>query len=185
MKRPKLISWIAFSIQFFLLVGCSLHTQARSDYREITGAFGFHFGEEIQSYEIKSEDEEVIVVEPIAVPQPNSLFERYALKLDRKSKGILEINGLNHSLYQKQCLAVKQDLISALRERYEFEKTESLEDLKPNPKMSLFYGESSNKSVVIVGCSMNVGFMYSNSDTLLMIRYLAPSAKNPMKLLSQ
>ena len=125
-----------------------------------------------------------MVVEPTVIPRPNPLIERYALKLEKKNI-ILEINGLNHSLQQRQCLQAKEQLVENLKEMYEFEKTEFLEDLKVRPKKSLFYGESANKSGVVVGCLMNVGFLYSNSDTLLMIRYFAPSAKTSMQLLSQ
>lgn len=185
MKRAKLINPIFNYIFFFLVVGCSLKHQVLKEPNEITGAFGFHFGEKIQSYKIKSEDNEVMVVEPTVIRRPNPVIERYALKLDKENKSLLEINGLNHSLQQRKCLQVKERLVENLKEMHEFEKTEFLEDLELRPKKSLFYGESADKSGVVVGCLMNVGFLYSNSDTLLMIRYFAPSAKTSMQLLSQ
>jgi len=184
-KILKLIDQIFYFIVLTLLNGCGLHYQNLEKKTELIGAFGFYFGEKVQGYELKSEQEKVLVVEPNTVPQPNPLFERYALKLDKKNKRILVINGLNHSLQQRKCLQTKQELVDSLKEMYEFEKTELLEDLAFRPRKSLFYGESANKSGVVIGCLMNVGFVYSNSDTLLMIRYLAPSAKNSMQSLSQ
>ena len=97
MKSSRLIILAAYSTLINLLIGCSLHHQVPEELKTITGAFGFHFGEKIQSYQIKSEDDEVMVVEPAVIPRPNPLIERYALILDRKNKKILEINGLNHS----------------------------------------------------------------------------------------
>ena len=185
MKSSRLIILVVYSTLINLLIGCSLQHQVPEELNTITGAFGFHFGEKIQSYKIKSEDNEVMVIEPTVIPRPNPLIERYALKLDKENKSILEINGLNHSLQQRKCLQVKERLVENLKEMYEFEKTEFLEDLELRPKKSLFYGESADKSGVVVGCLMNVGFLYSNSDTLLMIRYFAPSAKTSMQLLSK
>ena len=98
MKSSRLIILVAYSSLINLLIGCSLQHQAPEKLNTITGAFGFHFGEKIQSYKIKSEDDEVMVVEPTVIPRPNPLIERYALILDRKNKKILEINGLNLSL---------------------------------------------------------------------------------------
>ena len=80
-----------------------------------------------------------MVVEPTVIPRPNPLIERYALILDRKNKKILEINGLNHSLSQRQCLKAKQKLVDSLKETNEFEITESLENLESRPKRSLYY----------------------------------------------
>ena len=182
MKSSRLIILVAYSTLINLLIGCSLQHQAPEKLNTITGAFGFHFGEKIQSYKIKSEDDEVIVVEPTAIPRPNPLIERYALILDRKNKKILEINGLNHSLSQRQCLEAKQRLVDSLKETYEFEIIESLENLELRPKKSLYFGESADKSRVVIGCLMNAGFLYSNSDTLLMIRYLSPAANRALKL---
>ena len=93
----------------------------------------------------------------------------------------MEINGLNHSLSQRECLKAKQKLVDSLKETYEFEITESLENLESRPKKSLYYGESVDKSRAVVGCLMNAGFLYSNSDTLLMIRYLSPAASGALK----
>ena len=115
MKSSRLIILVAYFTLINLLIGCSLHHQAPEELNTITGAFGFHFGETIQSYQIKSEDNEVMVVEPTVIPRPNPLIERYALILDRKNKGILEINGLNHSLSQRQCLKAKQKLVDSLK----------------------------------------------------------------------
>ena len=123
-----------------------------------------------------------MVVEPTVIPRPNPLIERYALILDRKNKKILEINGLNHSLSQRQCLEAKQRLVDSLKETYEFEIIESLENLELRPKKSLYFGESVDKSRAVIGCLMNAGFLYSNSDTLLMIRYLSPAANRALKL---
>ena len=136
MKSSRLIILVAYSTLINLLIGCSLQHQAPEKLNTITGAFGFHFGEKIQSYKIKSEDDEVMVVEPTVVPRPNPLIERYALILDRKNKKILEINGLNHSLSQRQCLEAKQKLVDSLKETYEFEIIESLENLELRPKKS-------------------------------------------------
>ena len=182
MKSSRLIILVAYSTLINLLIGCSLQHQAPEKLNTITGAFGFHFGEKIQSYKIKSEDDEVMVVEPTAIPRPNPLIERYALILDRKNKKILEINGLNHSLSQRQCLEAKQRLVDSLKETYEFEIIESLENLELRPKKSLYFGESADKSRAVIGCLMNAGFLYSNSDTLLMIRYLSPAANRVLKL---
>ena len=182
MKISRLIISVAYSTLINLLVGCSFQHQAPEELNTITGAFGFHFGEQIQSYQIKSEDDEVMVVEPTVIPRPNPLIERYALILDRKNQGILEINGLNHSLSQRQCLKAKQKLVDSLKETYEFEITESLENLESRPKRSLYFGESFDKSRAVVGCLMNAGFLYSNSDTLLMIRHLSPAASGALKL---
>ena len=182
MKSSRLIILVAYSSLINLLIGCSLQHQAPEKLNTITGAFGFHFGEKIQSYKIKSEDDEVMVVEPTAIPRPNPLIERYALILDRKNKKILEINGLNHSLSQRQCLEAKQRLVDSLKETYEFEIIESLENLELRPKKSLYFGESADKSRAVIGCLMNAGFLYSNSDTLLMIRYLSPAANRALKL---
>ena len=182
MKSSRLIILVAYSTLINLFIGCSLQHQAPEKLNTITGAFGFHFGEKIQSYKIKSEDDEVIVVEPTVIPRPNPLIERYALILDRKNKKILEINGLNHSLSQRQCLEAKQRLVDSLKETYEFEIIESLENLELRPKKSLYFGESADKSRAVIGCLMNAGFLYSNSDTLLMIRYLSPAANRALKL---
>ena len=182
MKSSRLIILVAYSTLINLLIGCSLHHQVPEELNTITGAFGFHFGEKIQSYKIKSENDEVMVVEPTVIPRPNPLIERYALILDRKNKKILEINGLNHSLSQRQCLEAKQKLVDSLKETYEFEIIESLENLELRPKKSLYFGESVDKSRAVVGCLMNAGFLYSNSDTLLMIRYLSPAANRALKL---
>ena len=182
MKSSRLIILVAYSTLINLLIGCGLHYQAPEELNTITGAFGFHFGEKIQSYKIKSEDDEVMVVEPTVIPRPNPLIERYALILDRKNKKILEINGLNHSLSQRQCLEAKQKLVDSLKETYEFEIIESLENLELRPKKSLYFGESADKSRAVIGCLMNAGFLYSNSDTLLMIRYLSPAANRALKL---
>jgi len=183
MKSSRLIILVAYSTLINLLIGCSLQHQAPEELNTIiTGAFGFHFGEKIQSYQIKSEDDEVMVVEPTVIPRPNPLIERYALILDRKNKKILEINGLNHSLSQRQCLEAKQKLVDSLKETYEFEIIESLENLELRPKKSLYFGESVDKSRAVIGCLMNAGFLYSNSDTLLMIRYLSPAANRALKL---
>ena len=119
MKSSRLIILVAYSTLINLLIGCSLQHQAPEKLNTITGAFGFHFGEKIHSYQIKSEDDEVMVVEPTVIPRPNPLIERYALILDRKNKKILEINGLNHSLSQRQCLEAKQKLVDSLNETYE------------------------------------------------------------------
>ena len=181
MKSSRLIILVAYSTLINLLINCSLQHQAPEKLNTITGAFGFHFGEKIQSYKIKSEDDEVMVVEPTAIPRPNPLIERYALILDRKNKKILEINGLNHSLSQRQCLEAKQRLVDSLKETYEFEIIESLENLELRPKKSLYFGESADKSRAVIGCLMNAGFLYSNSDTLLMIRYLSPAANRALK----
>ena len=159
MKSSRLIISVAYSTLINLLIGCGLHYQAPEELNTITGAFGFHFGEKIQSYKIKSEDDKVMVVEPTAIPRPNPLIERYALILDRKNKRILEINGLNHSLSQRQCLEAKQKLVDILKETYEFALTESLENLESRPKKSLYFGESVNKSRAVVGCLMNAGFL--------------------------
>ena len=185
MNSSKLIILVAYPTLIHLLISCSLQHQAPEGLNTITGAFGFHFGEKIQSYQIKSEDDEVMVVEPTVIPRPNPLIERYALILDRKNQGILEINGLNHSLSQRQCLKAKQKLVDSLKETYEFEITESLENLESRPKRSLYFGESVDKSRAVVGCLMNAGFLYSNSDTLLMIRYLSPSASGASEVLSR
>ena len=134
MKSSRLIILVAYSTLINLFIGCSLQHQAPEKLNTITGAFGFHFGEKIQSYKIKSEDDEVMVVEPTVIPRPNPLIERYALILDRKNKKILEINGLNHSLSQRQCLEAKQRLVDSLKETYEFEIIESLENLELRPK---------------------------------------------------
>ena len=182
MKSSRLIILVAYFTLINLLIGCSLQHQAPEKLNTITGAFGFHFGEKIQSYKIKSEDDEVMVVEPTVIPRPNPLIERYALILDRKNKKILEINGLNHSLSQRQCLEAKQRLVDSLKETYEFEIIESLENLELRPKKSLYFGESADKSRAVIGCLMNAGFLYSNSDTLLMIRYLCPAANRALKL---
>ena len=182
MKSSRLIILVAYFALINLLIGCSLQHQAPEKLNTITGAFGFHFGEKIQSYKIKSEDDEVMVVEPTVIPRPNPLIERYALILDRKNKKILEINGLNHSLSQRQCLEAKQQLVDSLKETYEFEIIESLENLELRPKKSLYFGESVDKSRAVIGCLMNAGFLYSNSDTLLMIRYLSPAANRALKL---
>ena len=182
MKSSRLIILVAYSTLINLLIGCSLQHQAPEKLNTITGAFGFHFGEKIQSYKIKSEDDEVMVVEPTVIPRPNPLIERYALILDRKNKKILEINGLNHSLSQRQCLEAKQRLVDSLKETYEFKIIESLENLELRPKKSLYFGESVDKSRAVIGCLMNAGFLYSNSDTLLMIRYLSPAANRALKL---
>ena len=182
MQSSRLIILVAYSSLINLLIGCSLQHQAPEKLNTITGAFGFHFGEKIQSYKIKSEDDEVMVVEPTVIPRPNPLIERYALILDRKNKKILEINGLNHSLSQRQCLEAKQKLVDSLKETYEFEIIESLENLELRPKKSLYFGESVDKSRAVIGCLMNAGFLYSNSDTLLMIRYLSPAANRALKL---
>ena len=184
-KISKSIDQIFYFIFMTLLGSCGLHHQNFEKKTELIGAFGFHFGAKVQGYEIKSEEDELMIVEPTVIPRPNSLIERYALKLDRKTKRISEIIGLNHSFQQRQCLQAKEELVSSIKERYNFEKTESLEDLEFRPKKSVFYGESANKFGVVVGCLMNIGFVYSNSDTLLIIRYFAPSAKNSMQLLSQ
>ena len=72
--------------------------------------------------------------------------------------------------------------VNSLNEMYEFEITESLENLESRPKKSLYFGESVDKSRAVVGCLMNAGFLYSNSDTLLMIRYLSPAANRALKL---
>ena len=185
MKSTRLIISVTYSTLIHLLIGCSLQHQAPEGLNTITGAFGFHFGEQIQSYQIKSEDDEVMVVEPTVIPRPNPLIERYVLLLDRENKRILEINGLNHSLSQRQCLEAKQKLVDSLKETYEFEITESLENLESRPKRSLYFGESVDKSRAVVGCLMNAGFLYSNSDTLLMIRYLSPAASGASEVLSR
>ncbi len=138
MKSSRLIILVAYPTMINLLINCSLQHQVLKEPNEITGAFGFHFGEKIQSYKIKSEDNEVIVVEPTVIPRPNPVIERYALKLDKKNKSILEINGLNHSLQQRKCLQVKERLVENLKEMYEFEKTEFLEDLELRPKKVCF-----------------------------------------------
>ena len=182
MKSSRLIILVAYPTLINLLINCSLLHQVPEELNTITGAFGFHFGEQIQSYRIKSEDDEVMVVEPTVIPRPNPLIERYVLLLDRENKRILEISGLNHSLSQRQCLKVKQKLVDSLKETYEFEITESLENLESRPKRSLYFGESVDKSRAVVGCLMNAGFLYSNSDTLLMIRYLSPAASGALKL---
>ena len=70
----------------------------------------------------------------------------------------------------------------SLQETYEFEIIESLENLELRPKKSLYFGESVDKSRAVIGCLMNAGFLYSNSDTLLMIRYLSPAANRALKL---
>ena len=158
MKSSRLIILVAYSTLINLLIGCSLQHQAPEKLNTITGAFGFHFGEKIQSYKIKSEDDEVMVVEPTVIPRPNPLIERYALILDRKNKKILEINGLNHSLSQRQCLEAKQKLVDSLKETYEFEIIESLENLELRPKKSLYFGESADKCRAVIGCLMNAGF---------------------------
>ena len=182
MKSSRLIIVVACPTLINLLIGCSLQHQAPEKLNTITGAFGFHFGEKIQSYKIKSEDDEVMVVEPTVIPRPNPLIERYALILDRKNKKIVEINCLNHSLSQRQCLEAKQKLVDSLKETYEFEIIESQENLELRPKKSLYFGESVDKSRAVIGCLMNAGFLYSNSDTLLMIRYLSPAANRALKL---
>ena len=182
MKTSRLIILAAYSTLIILLVGCSLYHQVPEELNIITGAFGFHFGEKIQSYKIKSEGDGVMVVEPTVIPRPNSLIEKYALILDRKNKRILGVNGLNHSLSQRQCLEAKQELVDSLKETYEFEITESLENLESRPKKSLYFGESVDNSRVVVGCLMNAGFLYSNSDTLLTIRYLSPVANRASEL---
>ena len=139
MKSSRLIISVAYSTLIHLLIGCSLQHQAPEELNTITGAFGFHFGEKIQSYQIKSEDDEVMVVEPTVIPRPNPLIERYVLLLDRENKRILEINGLNHSLSQRQCLKAKQKLVDSLKETYEFEITESLENLESRPKKKFVF----------------------------------------------
>ena len=112
MKSSRLIILVAYPTLINLLINCSLLHQVPEELNTITGAFGFHFGEQIQSYRIKSEDDEVMVVEPTVIPRPNPLIERYVLLLDRENKRILEINGLNHSLSQRQCLKAKQKQVS-------------------------------------------------------------------------
>ena len=107
MKSSRLIILVAYSTLINLLIGCSLQHQVPEELNTITGAFGFHFGEKIQSYKIKSEDNEVMIVEPTVIPRPNPVIEKYALKLDKENKSLLEINGLNHSLQQRKCLQVK------------------------------------------------------------------------------
>ena len=52
---------------------------------------------------------------------------------------ILEINGLNHSLSQRQCLKAKQKLVDSLKETYEFEIIESLENLELRPKKKFVF----------------------------------------------
>ncbi len=138
MKSSRLIILVAYSTLINLLIGCSLQHQVPEELNTITGAFGFHFGEKIQSYKIKSEDNEVMVVEPTVIRRLNPEIERYALKLDKENKCILEINGLNHSLQQRKCLQVKERLVENLKEMYEFEKTEFLEDLELRPKKVCF-----------------------------------------------
>ena len=87
MKSSRLIILVAYSTLINLLIGCSLQHQVPEKLNTITGAFGFHFGEKIQNYKIKSEDNEAMVVEPTVIPRPNPLIERYALILDRKTRG--------------------------------------------------------------------------------------------------
>ena len=70
MKSSKLIILVAYPTLINLLIGCSLQHQAPKGLSTITGAFGFHFGEKIQSYQFKSEDDEVMVVEPTVIPDP-------------------------------------------------------------------------------------------------------------------
>ena len=68
MKSSRLIILVAYPTLINLLIGCSLHHQVPEELNTITGAFGFHFGEKIQSYQIKSEDNEVRGAEPSVIP---------------------------------------------------------------------------------------------------------------------
>ena len=79
MKSSRIIILVAYSTLINLLIGCSLQHQAPEELNTIPGAFGYHFREKIQSYKIKSEDNEVMVVEPTVIPRPNPLIERLSL----------------------------------------------------------------------------------------------------------